>query len=65
MKPKIGLITLGVRDVRRAVAFYQEGLGFPLHDYKKGYDMPRAVMAQDAQVPAEGSGFSGVALALT
>jgi catechol 2,3-dioxygenase-like lactoylglutathione lyase family enzyme len=76
MKPKIGLITFGVRDLDRMVAFYRDGLGFPTHNYTPGDDMvmfalegtwlglyPREALAEDAQVPAEGSGFSGVALA--
>lgn len=29
MKPRITLITLGVDDLERAVAFYRDGLGFP------------------------------------
>ena len=29
MKPRITVITLGVEDLRRAVAFYRDGLGFP------------------------------------
>ena len=34
MKPKIGIITLGVSDLKRALTFYRDGLGFPTHDYK-------------------------------
>ncbi len=34
MKPKIGLITLGVTDLKRSLKFYRDGLGFPTHDYK-------------------------------
>lgn len=29
MKPRITFITLGVQDLRRAVAFYRDGLGWP------------------------------------
>src|SRR4051812_10483556 len=29
MKPRITLITLGVDDLQRAVAFYRDGLGWP------------------------------------
>jgi len=29
MKPRISLLTLGVDDLERAVAFYRDGLGFP------------------------------------
>lgn len=28
MKPKISLITLGVTDLKRALTFYRDGLGF-------------------------------------
>ena len=35
MKPKISLITLGVADLKRALTFYRDGLGFPTHDYKE------------------------------
>ena len=76
MKPKISLITFGVRDLDRMLAFYRDGLGLPLHNYKPGDDMvmfhlegtwlglfPRDELAKDATVPVEGSGFSGVAIA--
>ena len=39
MKPKISLITFGVRDLDRMIAFYRDGLGLPLHNYKPGDDM--------------------------
>ena len=29
MKPRVTVLTLGVEDLRRAVAFYREGLGWP------------------------------------
>lgn len=76
MKPKISLITFGVRDLDRMLAFYRDGLGFPLHNYTPGDDMvmfrlegtwlglyPRHALAEDATVPTEGSGFGGVTLA--
>ncbi len=76
MKPKIGLITLGARDLERMIAFYRDGLGFPLHNYSPGDDMvmfrlegtwlglfPRDALAEDAAISTEGSGFSGVCLA--
>lgn len=76
MKAKISLVTLGVADIARSVAFYRDGLGFPTHNYKAGDDMvmfalegtwlglyPRAALAEDAHIPVEGSGFSGVTLA--
>jgi catechol 2,3-dioxygenase-like lactoylglutathione lyase family enzyme len=76
MKPKISLVTFGVRDLDRMIAFYRDGLGFPTHNYTPGDDMvmfrlegtwlglfPRDELAKDATVPTEGSGFSGVTLA--
>ena len=39
MKPKIGLITLGVTDFQKALRFYRDGLGFPTHNYKDGEDI--------------------------
>src|SRR5215472_12128457 len=76
MKPKISLITLGVADLARSVAFYRDGIGFPTHNYKPGDDVvffrlegtwlalyPRDRLAADANLPADGAGFSGVTLA--
>ena len=75
MKPKISLITLGVADIPRAVRFYRDGLGLPTHNYSDGDDMvmfalegtflslyPRAALAEDAGVGADGRGFAGVSL---
>lgn len=77
MKAKIGLITLGVKDVKRAREFYTK-LGFRVRpeDEKEESDMvmfpgegtwlglfPWDELAKDAGVDAPGSGFRGVALA--
>ena len=76
MKPKISLITLGVSDLKRALVFYRDGLGFPTHDYKEEQGIvffklegtwlslyPREKLAEDVTISTEGSGFSGVTLA--
>ena len=76
MKPKISLVTLGVRDFEASLAFYRDGLGFPPHNYKPGQDFcmfalegawlglyPRAKLAEDATVAHEGAGFAGITLA--
>ncbi len=74
MEPRISLITLGVADLARARSFY-EALGFGASSIGGGevvfFQMggmalglfPRASLACDAGVPADGSGFSGIALA--
>lgn len=74
MEPRITLVTLGVRDLGRSVAFY-ERLGFPraVRDaegvafFRLGPVVlslfPRADLAGDAGVPPEGDGFRAVALA--
>lgn len=75
MKPKISLITFGVHDLDRMLAFYRDGLGFPTHNYTPGDDMvmfrlegtwlglyPREASAADAGVSSEGSGPGGVVL---
>ncbi|HEX4196734.1 MAG TPA: VOC family protein [Caulobacteraceae bacterium] len=38
MKPKISIVSLRVRDMKRSVAFYRDGLGFPTHNYADGDD---------------------------
>jgi len=74
MKPRISMVTLGVADIARSVRFYKEGLGFPLKDATPEVAFfslngswlglyGREPLAVDAAVPAEGNGFSGIALA--
>ena len=74
MQPRLTLVTLGVTNLHRAIQFYEAlgwtrsmrsadgvaffqlaGLGLSLY--------PRAALAEDAGVPAEGSGFRGFSLA--
>ena len=76
MEPSVSLITLGVRSLARAVAFYQDGLGWPLSGASVEGEVAffrtsgtvlalwsREALAEDASVDSEGSGFSGFALA--
>ena len=76
MKPKISVVTLGVRDFAKSLAFYRDGLGFTAPNYKDGGDhvlfhldgtwlslYPRDKLAEDATVPDDGRGFSGITLA--
>ncbi len=74
MEPRVSLITLGVGDMARAKAFYTE-LGFLASSLGGGEVVflqagpvalclfPRESLACDADVPAEGSGFRGIAIA--
>ncbi|HEY2343425.1 MAG TPA: VOC family protein [Chthoniobacteraceae bacterium] len=74
MIPKITIITLGASDYEKSVAFYRDGLKFPLENdgkdiafFKLG-DLrlaiyPREKLAEDAEVSAEGSGFRAFTLA--
>ncbi len=74
MKPRISMITLGVRDIDRSVEFYEKGLGFPKMESPPdvafftlngswlglyGY----GALAKDASVSSAGSGFEGFTLA--
>jgi len=74
MKPRISMITVGVRDLERSIRFYEQGLGFPrlesppevaffrLNGSWLGlYD--RESLADDAGVSPEGNGFSGITIA--
>lgn len=72
MKPRISMITLGVADLQASITFY-ERLGFPRMDSPPAvafftlngtwlglYD--RHALAEDANVPADDSGFGGFTL---
>jgi uncharacterized protein len=76
MQPRITLITLGVGDLERAQRFYRDGLGWPLSSASVEGDVaffrtdgavlalyPRELLAADAHLPPDGSGFGGIALA--
>ena len=75
MDPRITFVALGVSDLKRSTAFYRDGLHLPLrkesNDEITFIDMngtwlslyPKDLLAEDAGVPAGGSGFSGITLA--
>ncbi len=75
MEPRITTVTLGVTDLQRSFKFYHEGLGFSSKDGIEGdiafFQLnhmllalyPRDLLAKDANVPDDGSGFSGMTLA--
>lgn len=75
IQPRINLITLGVKDIKKSVKFYSEGLGFKLSSASQDdvafFHMngtvlalfPRKSLAEDAQVKNDGEGFDGVTLA--
>lgn len=74
MDPRISMVTLGVRDLARSARFYGEGLGFPRMETPPSIAIftlggtwlglyGRDALAEDAAVPADGTGFDGFALA--
>ena len=74
MDSGISFVTLGVTDLDRSVRFYEVGLGLSREAGPLGaafFDMggvrlalyPRPLLAADAGVSPEGSGFAGFALA--
>lgn len=75
MKPRISLVTLGVRDLARAIRFYEQGLGLPRYpidaDEVAFFELEGSWLglfnwgdlAADAGVDGTGSGFRGITLA--
>lgn len=74
MKPRISMITLGVRDLERSIAFYEKGLGFPRMESPPEVAFftlngtwlglfGREALAEDARVSPQGSGFNSFSLA--
>ena len=74
--PRLTLVTLGIADMTRAIAFYDR-LGWRRSSASKPEEVafyrldnlvlslfPRAHLASDAQVPDTPAGFGGVTLAL-
>jgi catechol 2,3-dioxygenase-like lactoylglutathione lyase family enzyme len=74
MEPRISIVTLGVENLDRSREFYRDGLGLPERDGDGEISFfelagtwlalyPLEALAEDATVPADGGGFSGVTLA--
>lgn len=75
MEPRVTLVTLGVRDLERALAYYRDGLGWELSSassdeiafLKTGGVVlalfPRDLLAADANLDPGGQGFGGITLA--
>jgi uncharacterized protein len=73
MNPRINVITPGVKDFARSLAFYRDGLGWTaqVNDYIAFFPLngivlalyPRDTLAEDAAVPAQRKGFPGFTLA--
>ena len=75
MQPRISMITLGVRNLKVAIEFYQEGLGLPRREpYSDDiafFDLDGTwlglyswdKLAEDVTISPEGTGFRGVTLA--
>lgn len=65
MEPRISMVVLAVADLQRAVAFYRDGLGFPIHRatdtiafFKTNGTWielsPRDIFAKDAEISLKG-----------
>ncbi|RRQ24144.1 VOC family protein [Guyparkeria sp. SCN-R1] len=75
MEQRLSVITLGVADLTRSRAFYEQGLGWTVGSAAEQVVFfqlngivlalyPREALAADAGVPSsQGSGFAGIALA--
>jgi len=74
MKPRISMITLGVRDLAASLKFYEQGLSFPRMESPPEVAFftlngtwlglyGREALAEDASVAPEGGGFESFALA--
>ena len=73
MKPRINIITLGVRDLEESIQFYEHGLGLPRMAFEGNVAFfelngswlalyPWSELAKDAEVSDIGEGFRGITL---
>ncbi|MCK9585786.1 VOC family protein [Methanothrix soehngenii] len=75
MEARLNIVTLGVRDLDKAIRFYRDGLGWPMSSISAGDFaifklstgtalalFPRKLLASDANVMDPG-GFGGITLA--
>jgi len=75
MEPRLNIVTLGVRDLDKAIRFYRDGLGWPMSSMSVGdfaiFKLstgtalalyPRELLALDANVK-DPRGFGGITLA--
>ncbi len=75
MQPRISMITLGVKDIKKSIEFYQNGLGFkrfePYDDNVAFFELNgtwlglfgKEALAKDANVEYNESSFNGFSLA--
>ena len=74
MRQKLNIITLGVRDTKKSINFYEKGLGWTISESSQGdvtfFQLggivlalyPREKLAEDANVPSDGNGFSAITI---
>ena len=75
MRQKLNIVTLGVKDLKRSLKLYKDGLGWEASSasteniafFQMGGVVlaiyPRDKLAEDAKISSEGVGFSGITLA--
>lgn len=74
MKPRISMVSLGVKDLESSIKFYRDGLSLPMLESPPGVAFfnlngtwlglsNRDGLAKDAGVNSDGSGYSGINLA--